>query len=128
MTFYDKNEDIINALSSKHRVERDLIEQMINHTFLSVREAMALEEMPNILLHNWGRFFPRLRHIENKLLKYSIYLRKGGILNDYNFKRLRAFLSAYDRLCNESKRVKKDFEYLKEQVIIYEARNRDEEE
>ena len=125
MTFFEKNEDIINNLSSKHRLNKDLVEEMIGHTFLSIRECMGMEEMPNILLHNWGRFFPRLRYIEEKLLTYQLHLKKGGILNESKYNRLKAFFNAYVRLCEEEKRTQVNLEYIIEQLKLYEEREKE---
>ena len=122
MTFLEKNSDIVSRLSSKHRLDKSLVENMITHTFASIRECMAMEEMPNILLHNWGRFKPKLGYIERKLLNYSIHLKKGGILNEHKFLRLRAFLNAYKRLCIEENKEPVDFSYLEEQINIYNER------
>lgn len=125
MTFFEKHEDIVNNLSSKHRLNKDLVEQMISHTFLSIKECMGMEEMPNILLHNWGRFFPRLRYIEEKLLAYQLHLKKGGILNESKYNRLKAFFNAYNRLCDEEKRNKVNLEYITEQLKLYEEREKE---
>lgn len=122
MTFLEKNSDIVSRLSSKHRLDKALIEDMILHTFSSIKECMSMEEMPNILLHNWGRFTPKLTYIEKKLLGYSLHLKKGGILNENKYLRLKAFLNAYARLCIEENKTPVDFNYLEEQIEIYNAR------
>lgn len=105
MNFYEKNQDIIGQLSSKYRLERDVVEALISHTFLSIRECISMDDMPNILLHNWGRFSARATTLEKRILNFQNMIdRDVTLLTKERAFRLRKYILAYIRVCEETKR------------------------
>jgi len=102
--FYESNQDIINKLSAKHRVNKDIVEACISHVFTEIKNKMGSDEYPNILIHGWGRFRPNMKYIKYKIIFMYKHLIEGGEEREVVYHRLGAFIKAYERLCIEDKR------------------------
>jgi uncharacterized protein YbgA (DUF1722 family) len=105
MNFYEKNQDLIGHLSSKYRLNRDVVEKLVSHSFLSIRECIAMEDMPNILIHNWGRFSIQPSRLEKKFLKFKEELNNNPeLITEESISKIKKYLKAYERICLEEER------------------------
>ncbi len=90
---------IINSLSVKHRVNPETVELIIDHCLKSIKDCMVMEDMPNILIHNWGRFKPNKGSLDNRF--YSILNLAEKDPNKIDWHTAEYMLKAYDRIIKE---------------------------
>lgn len=64
-----KLKEIINKVSNKNSLPAEETEEILEHFFKEMREAIKSDEMPTILIHNFGRFYPRINMVEHAYLK-----------------------------------------------------------
>ena len=103
--FIDSNKEIINNLANKHRVNSEVIESIVLHSFKCIKECMSMDEMPSILIHNWGRFKPNKASLDKKFKIILLYLNKyQDRFDTINWDPLRRYLKVYDRLLKEDKK------------------------
>lgn len=99
---YDQIDDIINNLSLKYRVNNNLTVSSIDHVFNEIKSKMGQENLPNILIHNWGRFKPNIRYLKYKIKNLYKSIKENGSKGD-QFDRLTKYITVYKRLCSEEK-------------------------
>lgn len=74
----DKNKKIlINKTAVKFQVRNALVEDAVDHAFKMIKNLTASEELPKILIHNFGTFKPSLVRI-NKTIYYKIKKYREG--------------------------------------------------
>lgn len=118
--FYESNQDIINKLSIKHRVNNQIVEECISHVFKEIKNKMAGDDYPNILIHGWGRFKPSLAYMKYKIRYLYKYIQETEVDETNAHTRLTHLIKAYDRLCIEEKKILfKEFNTIKEYINNY---------
>jgi nucleoid DNA-binding protein len=93
------DKEIINSLSVKHRLNPEVIENIIEHSLKSIKECISMEDMPNILIHNWGRFKPNKKSLDVKFYKTLQSLEINPETIEWNT--IKYMLKAYDRIIKE---------------------------
>lgn len=96
------DKEIINSLSVKHRVKAEIIESIINHGLKSIKECMSMDDMPNILLHNLGRYKPSKYLLDKKFTMVMRFIEKdpnNALKIDWDI--IRYQIKAYDRILIE---------------------------
>lgn len=99
---YDKVDEIINNLSIKHRVSKNITTLAIDHVFKEIRNKIGDDSCPNVLIHNWGRFKPNIRYIEYKIKNLYKLIKEQGVKGD-QFIRLEKYIKTYRRISKEEK-------------------------
>lgn len=103
--FIETNKEIINNLANKHRLNPEIIESIVLHSFKCIKECMGMDEMPSILIHNWGRFKPSKTVLDRKFKVLLMYLNKyPEKVNDINWDIIKRYLSVYDRILKEDEK------------------------
>lgn len=97
---YDQLDDVINSLSLKYRINKSLTISSIDHIFNQIKEKMGDEDLPNVLVHNWGRFKPNIKYLRYKVKNLYKYINENNPRQEH-FERLRRYIKAYKRLCKE---------------------------
>lgn len=69
-SLYAKTEDIINMVAIKYKVESEVVESVIDHMFSEIKRSMGSDEMPDILIYNWGRLKLHPGLIQHKIVKF----------------------------------------------------------
>lgn len=95
------DKEIINSLSVKHRLNAEVVEDIINHCLKSIKECIADENMPSILIHNWGRFKVNKKSIDVKFYKALEHLENNPEKIDWE--NLEKLIKVYDRVIVEDK-------------------------
>ena len=62
---------------------------------------MVMEDMPNILIHNWGRFKPNKKSLDVKFYNILDNIEKNN--SDVDWYTITYMLKAYDRIIKEDK-------------------------
>ena len=91
--------ETINFLSVKHRLNPEVVEKIIDHSLQCIKECMVMEDMPNILIHNWGRFKPNKKALDVKFHKILSRIQKGN--DDIDWEAIKHMLKVYDRIVEE---------------------------
>lgn len=97
----DYSGEIIRNLSIKYRTPEVGIKLIMDHVFSEVKSSMGNDDLPEILIHNFGRFKINYRHVKHKIL--GIYKSIDAI--DYklsNYQRVSKLAAAYRRICKEN--------------------------
>lgn len=97
------DKETINILSVKHRVNSDTVENIINHSLKCIRECMQMEEMPNVLIHNWGRFRPVKYIMEYKFTQLLSKINNKQVVTDDEWLECQNLLKVYNRIIVEEK-------------------------
>ena len=94
------DKETLNILSVKHRLSADVIEDIVNHGLQSIKECMVMDDMPNILIHNFGRFKPSKTKIDKK---FESALRQidNNKTESINWQEIERYLKVYDRILVE---------------------------
>lgn len=118
------DKETLNILSVKHRMSSEVVEDIINHGLQSIKECMIKDEMPNILIHNLGRFKPSKTKIDKKF-ESALRQIESNKLENVNWDEVERYLKAYDRILIEegykeseySQRIRKLLENRNEQQV-----------
>ena len=103
----DKYKELLNKTSVKERIEADIVEDIINKTFLEVRKSIARQDYPTVLINKFCKFKPSLLVIKRTLEKnYKFYNTEGFelIRNNDHRNELLTRIEGYLRLCKENKK------------------------
>lgn len=115
------NNLIINKLSVKHKLSPELIDLCINHTFNEIKNSISDINIPNVMISNWGRFYPKLSEIEHKIIQGLNHY--NFMLPDYKYETIINLLNAYERICKEeNKKPKYHLLIIKEKLLDGEFR------
>jgi len=95
----NSDKEVINSLSVKHRINPDAVETIINHCLKSIKECIAMNDMPNILIHNWGRFKPSKPGLDNRFYRALINMEENPERVD--LQTLEKMIKVYDRIIVE---------------------------
>ena len=95
----NSDKEIINSLSVKHRINPETVETVINHCLKSIKECIAMDDMPNILIHNWGRFKPSKPGLDNRFYRALINMENNPERVD--LQALEKMIKVYDRIIVE---------------------------
>lgn len=116
------DKEIINVLAAKHRVNPEKVQEIVNHSFKCIKECIAMDEMPNILIHNWGRFKPCKTTFDKKFrITYRFLLKDNTNYYKLDLEKINRYFKIYDRiLIEENKKESKtvtDLKRLIEQIL-----------
>jgi uncharacterized Fe-S cluster-containing protein len=102
--YINRDKDIINILANKYKLNSNEVENILTHAMKSIKNYMASDEMPNILLHNWGRFKPNLFALEKRFKLLYLSLEKDPEkIKEIDKKRYFNYIQVYERLLVEEK-------------------------
>lgn len=107
----DLDKETINILSIKYRLNASTIESIVDHSLKCIKECMVMDEMPNILIHNLGRFKPQKSLLDSKFISTVNFVEKyPEKANTVDWKYIKNLLEVYNRIIKEEK--------LKEHLVI----------
>lgn len=96
---YDKKlTEIVSRISNKNSLTTKDTDEIISHFFKEMREAIKRPDMPEILVHNFGRFKPKTWRLEKI---------KGACIENGNKERQEQISAILERLEKE-KRTRND--------------------
>lgn len=111
-------DEIIKNLSIKYRIPESSIKLIIDHTFSNIKASMADENLPSVLVHNFGRFKVNRRYLVHKIRAVFKYTQENDVRIEY-YERLSKYLKAHKRICKED-----DHEYSDEFIQIEQIVNK----
>jgi len=97
---YDQIDDLINNLSLKYRTNKSLTISSIDHIFNELKSKMGEDDLPNILIHNWGRFKPNVKYLRYKIKNLYKSIKENNPKGE-QLERLKKYIIAYKRLSKE---------------------------
>lgn len=97
---YDQIDDLINNLSLKYRTNKSLTISSIDHVFNELKSKMGEDDLPNILIHNWGRFKPNVKYLRYKIKNLYKSIKENSPKGE-QLERLKKYIVAYKRLSKE---------------------------
>ena len=97
------HKSIVKTLSLRHRIDEIFIESMVDHVLKEAKNSMGKEELPDVLIHNFGRFSIRKGWLVRRIREAHIHL---GVNPDVRLdmcEKILILIKAYKRKCKEDK-------------------------
>lgn len=96
----DHSKEIIKNLSLKYRIPEITIKLAVDHVLSEVKNKMGDENLPEVLIHNLGRFQVNKRYLSNKIKGVFRWAEENDGRIEY-YERLQKYVKAYRRICKE---------------------------
>ena len=94
---------IINNLSVKYKLNPKVIEDVISHSLKCIKDCICMDEMPDIMIHNLGRFKASLIIMEMRFKNFIIN-NENNALKDFDIDVMNRLIKVYDRKVKEDKK------------------------
>lgn len=97
----DYTKEIIIKLSEKYRIPEVSVKLIIDHVLSEVKNKLSSDDLPEVLLHNFGRFQVSIKALESKIIGVFTYADNNNGRIEY-YQRLNRYIKAYKRICKEN--------------------------
>lgn len=98
----DYTKEIIVKLSEKYRIPEVSVKLIVDHVLSEVKNKLSSDDLPDVLLHNFGRFQVNPKSLENKIIGSFTWAYNNNGRIEY-YERITRYIKAYKRICKENK-------------------------
>lgn len=101
MKWQKKVDNMVNKLSAKHQIEKNQLDYMLFEFFSNMKKNIQREDMPTIMIHKFGEFYPSLPQLRRQLKTLEVKKNKDMVSQEEYQEHKKYLEELINRLENE---------------------------